>query len=125
MDQVHDTHDGARAAAISRGAVGLLHEYTGRGPTKARTVINGESVLILLGDTLTKGERRLAEGGKAESVLRTRHEFQMVMKDELIALVESTIDRKVIAFMSDNHLDPDVAAEVFVLEPERNTRTEA
>jgi hypothetical protein len=27
------------------------------------------------------------------------------------------MERKVVAFMSDNHIDPDYAAEVFVLEP--------
>jgi uncharacterized protein YbcI len=42
------------AAAISRGAVQLLREYTGRGPTKARTTINHDSVMIVLGDTLTR-----------------------------------------------------------------------
>jgi len=105
-------------AAISTGAVQLLREYTGRGPTRARTTINHDSVMIVLGDTLTKGERSLVEKGKTEHVLHTRHEFQMVMREELTRLVEQTLDRKVIAFMSDNHIDPDLAAEVFVLEPE-------
>jgi uncharacterized protein YbcI len=104
-------------AAISRGAVQLLREYTGRGPTKARTTINHDSVMIVLGDTLTKGERKLAETGRADRVLDVRHDFQMVMRDELIEVVERELDRKVIAFMSDNHIDPDLAVEVFVLEP--------
>ncbi|MEA2366996.1 MAG: hypothetical protein QOE69_2932 [Thermoleophilaceae bacterium] len=74
--------------------------------------------MILLGDTLTKGERRLAENGKAQRVREVRHDYQMVMRDELVNAVETVIKRKVIAFMSDNHLDPDLAVEVFVLEPE-------
>jgi uncharacterized protein YbcI len=110
-------HNGSPNAEISRSAVQLLREYTGRGPTRARTTINTESVMIVLGDTLTKGERKLAENGKAERVLAVRHDFQMVMRDELVAMVERTVDRKVIAFMSDNHLDPDLAVEVFILEP--------
>jgi uncharacterized protein YbcI len=101
---------------ISTRAVQLLHEYTGRGPTKAKTTINQDSVLIVLGDTLTKGERQLVEAGKADHVLTTRHEFQLVMRDDLVELVESHVQRKVVAFMSDNHIDPDVAAEVFILE---------
>jgi uncharacterized protein YbcI len=109
--------NGSPNAEISRSAVQLLREYTGRGPTRARTTINGDSVMIVLGDILTKGERKLAENGKAERVLAVRHDFQLVMRDELVALVERTIDRKVIAFMSDNHLDPDLAVEVFILEP--------
>jgi len=54
------------AGEISRRAVQLLRQYTGRGPTKARTVINHDSVMILMGDTLTTGERSLAESGKAD-----------------------------------------------------------
>ena len=106
------------AASISTGAVRLLHEYTGRGPTKARTTINHDSVMIVVADTLTKGERSLVENGKAEQVLTTRHDFQEVMSDDLTKLVERTLDRKVIAFMSDNHINPDIGVEVFVLEPE-------
>jgi uncharacterized protein YbcI len=102
---------------INRGAVRILSEYTGRGPTKARSVIDTNSVTILLADTLTKGERRLAESGRADHVLATRHEFQKVMRDEFVKLVEDVLGRKVIAFMSDNHIDPDMGVEVFVLEP--------
>jgi uncharacterized protein YbcI len=105
------------AGEISRRSVQLLREYTGRGPTQARTVINHDSILILLGDTLTKAERKLTENGMADHVQRTRREFQRVMRDDLVHLVEQESGRKVIAFMSDNHIDPDIAAEVFVLEP--------
>jgi uncharacterized protein YbcI len=73
--------------------------------------------MVVLGDTLTKGERRLVESGKAERVREVRHDFHMVMRKELVAMVERTLERKVIAFMSDNHLDPDLAVEVFILEP--------
>jgi uncharacterized protein YbcI len=104
-------------AAISDAAVRLVRDYTGRGPTRSRTTINHDSVMIVLGDTLTRGERKLVETGKADEVLRLRHEFQMVMREELIEAVESNLGRKVIAFMSDNHVDPDLAVEVFVLEP--------
>src|SRR5215210_4011181 len=75
-------------AAISDGAVRLLHEYTGRGPTRSRTTINHDSVMIVLGDTLTKGEQKLVESGKAERVLQLRHDYQMTMSDDLIELVE-------------------------------------
>jgi uncharacterized protein YbcI len=110
-------HNGSPSAEISRSAVKLLREYTGRGPTRARTTINTDSVMIVLGDTLTKGERNLAENGKADRVRQVRHDYQLVMHEELVAAVESTLKRKVIAFMSDNHIDPDLGVEVFILEP--------
>ena len=105
------------SAEISRGAVQLLREYTGRGPTKARTIINGETIAIVLADTLTKGERSLVALGKVEHVLETRRNYQRVMEEDLIKLVEDHSGRKVAAMMSDNHIDPDIAVEFFVLEP--------
>jgi uncharacterized protein YbcI len=109
-------HSGSDAATISNGIVRLLSDYTGRGPTQARTTIGDESVMVVLRDTLTKGERRLVEHGEREHVLATRHKVQEMMSQDAIALVETTLHRKVVAFMSSNHLDPDMAVEVFVLE---------
>jgi uncharacterized protein YbcI len=109
--------DTSAAARISTAAVQLLHEYTGRGPTKAKTLITEEMVTVLLADTLTKGERQLVENGHSETVLTVRHDYQVVMQGELVAIVEEHAERKVAAFMSQNHIDPDLAVEVFVLEP--------
>ena len=39
------------------------------------------------------------------------------MRDDLVKVVEDALDRKVIAFMSNNHIDPDMGVEVFILEP--------
>jgi uncharacterized protein YbcI len=105
-------------AQISNGAVQLVREYTGRGPTKARTTISTDLVTIILGDSLTKAEHRLVAEGDGDLVLNIRRRFQQAMREDFTALVEETTGRKVIAFMSDQHLDPDLAAETFVLQPE-------
>jgi uncharacterized protein YbcI len=103
---------------ISTSAVQLLHDCTGRGPTKAKTMIDENVVTILLADTLTAGERHLVDNGRGDRVLELRHDYQLVMRgDDLVGIVERQLDRKVIAFMSQNHVDPDLAVEVFVLEP--------
>ena len=114
MTEQRDTR--SPAATISTSAVQLLHEYTGRGPTKAKTLINDDVVTLLLADTLTTGERTLVDNGRSERVLQVRHDYQLTMRDDLVAIVERQLDRKVIAFMSQNHIDPDLAVEVFVLE---------
>jgi uncharacterized protein YbcI len=113
MEQQHDSR--TAAATISTESVQLLHEYTGRGPTKAKTTIGDNLVTVLLADTLTKGERRLVDAGKGERVLALRHDFQLAMREDLIGIIERNLDRKVSAFMSQNHIDPDYAIEVFVL----------
>ena len=118
LSQLHDQRE-APGPMISTAAIQLLHEYTGRGPTKAKTLINDDVVTVLLADTLTKGERKLVDNGHSDRVLQLRHDYQVVMRDDLTAVVERQLDRKVIAFMSQNHIDPDLAVEVFVLQAER------
>jgi uncharacterized protein YbcI len=103
------------ALEISNMAVQVMREYTGRGPTQARTTINHQIVVILMRDTLLKAEKSLVAAGEANAVLDTRHKFQKTMEDELVGGVERITGRKVVAFMSDNHIDPDLAAEVFVM----------
>ena len=108
---------GVLTAAISNAMVSLLHRYTGRGPTRARTTIDNDIVVCVLGATLTKGEQSLVQDGKAEVVLHSRRAFQDTMQADAITAVEELSGRTVVAFMSNNHIDPDLAVEVFILEP--------
>jgi uncharacterized protein YbcI len=112
------THGGSVSSAISNAIRQLVADYTGRGPTRARTSIRDNLVVVLLEDTLTKGERRLVHKGRDHRVIDYRREFQDAMREDAIASVEELTGRKVTAFMSANHINPDLAAELFVLEPE-------
>jgi uncharacterized protein YbcI len=105
-------------AEISTLIVQTLHEYSGRGPTKAHTTIGRNVIHTILGDTLTKAERTLADAGYEDEVLTGRKRMQAVMRPHLVIEVEKLVERKVIAFMSDNHIGPDFAVETFVLAPE-------
>lgn len=107
-------------ASISNATVRIMAEYTGRGPTKARTSIRDDVVLVLMQDTLTKAERSLLASGQEDFVMETRHRFQLTMREELITAIEMLTERRVLAFMSSNHPEPDMAAEIFVLEPRAN-----
>ena len=71
---------GVITAAISNSMVGLLHRYTGRGPTRARTTIDRDIIVCVMGATLTKGEQSLVADGKAEVVLHSRRAFQDTMR---------------------------------------------
>ena len=117
MSSEGSLHDGELAAAISRTVVGTLRRTTGRGPMKAKTTLGDNGVFVVLEDTLTRGEQTLAEAGEGQAVLDLRRRWQRVMEDEVSLQVEELTGRKVIGFMSDNHIDPDLAVEVFVLEP--------
>ena len=106
---------GPLAAPISNAMVALLHEYTGRGPTRARTTLDDDLIVCVLGDTLTNSERRLVSGDEERLVLEQRSTFQRLMRDEAVDAIEGLTGRKVTAFMSNNHIDPDLAVETFVL----------
>jgi uncharacterized protein YbcI len=113
--QEESAFGGAVMRSISNAAVRLLSEYTGRGPTKARTYVNDDLISIVLKDTMTTGERGLCRRGKGELVLSVRRAYQDTMGPALIAAVELNSGRRVLAFLSANHLDPDVAVESFVM----------
>jgi uncharacterized protein YbcI len=111
---------GSVSSAISTAVVALLGEYTGRGPTKARTYINEDLIIVVLYDTLTTEERDIVRNGGADLVLSTRQAFQRAMKPELIATVERFSGRSTSTCMSHNHLSPDIVVESFVLAPRTN-----
>jgi len=115
---VHD-QDGPLAAAISTTVVRALSRATGRGPTKARTTLGENGVFVVLEDTLTRGEQTLNDAGYSEAVLDLRRRWQRVMEKDLRREIEVLTGRTVVGFMSDNHIDPDLAVEVFVLAPRR------
>jgi uncharacterized protein YbcI len=108
---------GQTATAISNAVVSLFASYTGRGPTRARTALDPNVVTVVLQDTFTKAERRLIEVGEEAAVVSTRRTFQQVMKVDLVAAVEHILSRTVVAFLSDQSAEPDMAVEVFVLQP--------
>jgi uncharacterized protein YbcI len=62
-------------------------------------------------------EQTLVENGELESVYQMRRSFQQAMEDEFRQIVEDATGRTVIAYMSTIHIDPDLAVELFVLEP--------
>ena len=111
--------------ALSNAIVGCLRDYTGRGPTRARTTIRDNVVLIILEQTLTKGEQSLVAKGRGDRVLALRQEYQDAMREESSAMVAKLTRRKVIAMMSANHINPDLGAEIFVLDgpPELHAAT--
>ena len=113
---LHGTH-GDVLTAISDGMVALLKEFYGRGPTQAKTYYQDDLVVCLLREGFTRVEQTLRDGGRGHAVIAQRMEFQEVMRERFIAVVEHATGRPVIGFMSGNQQDPDMICEVFVLSP--------
>lgn len=112
-------------AAIANAVVRIHSQYLGKGPSKGQAFFRDRVIVVVMEETLTKAERSLADSGREDHVLAMRQEFQRTMEADLVAAVEGLTGCRVAAFMSDNHIAPDMAAELFVLdrpvpgEPER------
>jgi uncharacterized protein YbcI len=113
---------GRQAAAISNAITRLHREHYGRGASTTRTIIQRNYVVCFLDDIYTPVERTLIEAGRLDAVRETRNLFQDAMGPRFREAVEQAMGRKVIAFMSQVCFDPDMSAEVFVLEPQGEDR---
>lgn len=108
---------GETLAAISNGLVGLHRRYYGKGPTKAKTFLVDDTVMCMLKGGFTTVERTLIDDGKSHAVEEIRRSFQRTMEGQFTTVVEDAVGRTVIAYMSQVHSNPDLAVELFVLEP--------
>jgi len=122
MASTDTTIAGSKAAQISNMVVRVTSQYTGRGPTKARTYINDDLVTVVLQDSLTKGERTLVAYDHRELVLSTRRAFQAAMQTAFVAGIQEILGRQVAAFLSANHAEPDYAIELFILAPDARAK---
>ena len=109
---------GALRQDISNAIVGLYKEHYGKGPTRCRTYVQPELVVVVLGGGYTTSERTMFEGGRWYEVREARQHWQDTMQARFIETVEGLTGRRVQAFMSANHQDPDLAVELFVLDKE-------
>jgi uncharacterized protein YbcI len=103
-------------AAVTSALVGIQTEYLGRGPRSAMTFHYGDVVVTLMHEVLTHAEQSLIRAEQAEAVNQVRHLFQETMATDFRGAVERLTGRRVLAFISGNHIDPDIAAELFILD---------
>ncbi len=103
--------------AISNGMVSLLKEFYGRGPTRTKSYYEDDLVVCLLRGGFSRVEETLLKGGRGQSVIQQRMDFQDVMRARFVEVVEDATGRRVIGFMSGNQQGPDLMCEVFILSP--------
>jgi uncharacterized protein YbcI len=113
----HETTHGEVLAQISTGLVQLHSRYYGKGPTKAKTHMVNDTVISILRGGFTTVERTMIDQGRLAAVHAMRRSFQEVMEEQFTGVVEEATGRTVIAYMSEVHTNPDLAVEIFVLEP--------
>jgi uncharacterized protein YbcI len=123
MSEEQQRSVGAMRATISTEIVRLQAEYYGKGPTRAKTYIVEDLVVVVLEESFTRAEKTLAERGEREAIQHIRRRFQQQMADSFTSVVEQATGRKVKAFLSDTDIDRDVSVETFLLAEERTDMT--
>lgn len=104
-------------AAISTSIVGMLSEHYGRGPMKAKTyALDDIIVVVMRGSGFTALEQTIMDSGQPGRVVDMREDFQRVMADRYKQTIEGLTGRKVVAFLSQAHVEPDITIEIFFVD---------
>jgi uncharacterized protein YbcI len=119
MSEGEQKAQGEIRATISREIVRLQAEYYGKGPTKSRTYIFDDLVVVVLEETFTRAEKTLAQRGEGEAIQHIRRRFQQQMAADFVGVVEQATGRRVRAFLSDTDIAEDVSVETFLLADDR------
>jgi uncharacterized protein YbcI len=105
-------------AAVTAAMVSLHERYYHRTPVSAKTLLLGDDLLVcVLGGVYTDVEQTMIELQRATVVQETRSAFQTAMQRRFIDKVEQLSGRGVLAFISNQHVGPDMEIEVFMLAP--------
>jgi uncharacterized protein YbcI len=104
-------------AAISTSIVGILREHYGRGPMKAKTyALDDIIVVVMRGSGFTALEQTIMDSGEPDRVIAMREDFQRVMATLYKQTIEELTGRKVLAFLSQAHVEPDITMEIFFVD---------
>jgi uncharacterized protein YbcI len=103
---------------IANATVRIYKAAFGRGPTQARARFAGpDTVVVLLQNTMTVAERKLAELGEHERLRGTRLLLHGAVEDEIRAVVERILERQTVGLISGIDTHRDVVAEVILFAP--------
>jgi uncharacterized protein YbcI len=95
----------------------LLREHYGRGPIKAKTyALDDIVVCVMRGSGFTPLEKTMMDAGDGERVVAMRENFQEMMARRYREMIEELTNRKVLAFLSQAHVEPDITIEVFFID---------
>ena len=102
--------------AVTEAMASMHERYHGRPPAAAKTLMMGDDLLAcVLGGVYTEVEKTLIELERTTLVQETRSAFQEAMQDKFIDTVQNLTGRRVLAFISNHHVGPDLEIELFVL----------
>jgi uncharacterized protein YbcI len=101
--------------AVTESMVALHRQYHHRTPVSAKSQMLGDDLLAcVLGGVYTDVEKTMIELQRSTVVQETRSAFQSAMQQKFIDEIERLSGRDVLAFISNQHVGPDVEIELFM-----------
>jgi uncharacterized protein YbcI len=101
---------------ISNAMVRMQKEFFGKGPTKAKSYMFDDMLLIVMREGLTTAEKTMLEFGHPNQVRQFRQLYQDEMTERLTGMVEELTGRQVVNYQSQVLFDPDMTLEIFVFD---------
>jgi uncharacterized protein YbcI len=84
---------------------------------KAKTyALDDIIVVVMRGSGFTPLEQTIMNSGEPTRVVAMREEFQRVMESRYKQAIEELTGRKVVAFLSQAHVEPDITIETFFVD---------
>jgi uncharacterized protein YbcI len=103
---------------VTDAMIALHEHYHHRVPVTAKTLLLSDDLLAcVMGGVYTDVEKTMIELQRSATVQETRSAFQSAMEHKFIAAVERLSGRDVLAFISNQHVGPDIEIELFMLKP--------
>jgi len=107
--------DGQIRAAIESGLVARLHEFWGKGPTRARIFVEDQFAFCVFDEPFTTVERTLLDAGENDVVRELRIELHDARRDAFDEVVAEATGRPVLTSVSQVVFHPDLLFLWFVL----------
>jgi uncharacterized protein YbcI len=104
------------STTISREMVRMMKRYYGRGPTRAKSYLVDDLLIVVLRGGTLSSERTMLEAGFSDAVREFRQKFENLMAERLIGAIEQLTERKVVTYQSQVLFDPDMVVEIFVFD---------
>ena len=119
-ERQHDSEPGqSLLLQISNAMVRMQKEFFGKGPTKAKSYMFDDMLLVDMREGLTTSEKTMLEFGHPNQVRQFRQLYQDEMCERLTGMVQELTGRHVVNYQSQVLFDPDMSLEIFVFDSER------
>lgn len=91
-------------------------EFFGKGPTRAKSYMLDDLLIIVMRGGMTTAEETMLEFGHQDQVRNFRQLFENAMTERLTDKMEELTGRKILTYQSQILFDPHVVIEMFVFD---------